>query len=120
MNSTAVHTAYISSLESQLSTCREELAAAYKVQSQNAQRLITLTDLIREKEERGKEEEGEKRVLRAELERLARKAEEARELKKDQERNIQVFILLFIIIYSLFSVILMFSVTSISKTTSLR
>jgi chromosome segregation ATPase len=65
------------------------LAQAYKEHSQNAQRLISLNDTIRDREERAKEEETERRVLRLELERLGRKAEEAREVKKEHERAIQ-------------------------------
>ncbi|GAA98839.1 uncharacterized protein L969DRAFT_51222 [Mixia osmundae IAM 14324] len=85
----AISKAYTASLENQIATLREELSSLYKIQSQNAQRLLTLTENLREKEDTGKEAEERVRTLKADGDRLKRKAEEARGVTKEREKNIQ-------------------------------
>ena len=51
LTSAAVRNAYIASLESQISSLRDEMAAVYKTQGQNAQRLLAMNETLREKEE---------------------------------------------------------------------
>ena len=82
--------AYVTSLELQISTIRDEITAAYKTQSQNAQRLLVLTETLREGEERSRDEGEQLRGLRSEVDRLSRKVEEAREVKKEKEKAIEV------------------------------
>lgn len=49
--SNRVRAAYVASLESQITSLREELASIYKTQGQNAQRLLSMNEALREKEE---------------------------------------------------------------------
>ncbi|KAF8599214.1 hypothetical protein BDV93DRAFT_316067 [Ceratobasidium sp. AG-I] len=46
-----VRIAYIASLESQVTSLRDELATSYKTQGHNAQRLLSMNETLREKEE---------------------------------------------------------------------
>ncbi|KAH8916278.1 autophagy protein 16 [Atractiella rhizophila] len=62
--------ALIVDLEAQLKKMRDELSESYKVQGQNAQRLLVMNESLRTTEERSREQEDELRAVRAELERL--------------------------------------------------
>ncbi|KAH9982263.1 ATG16-domain-containing protein [Lactifluus volemus] len=66
-----VRQAYITSLESQISSLRDELATVYKTQGQNAQRLLAMNETLREKEE----------VARIESEALRKAREDISHLK---------------------------------------
>jgi len=84
-----VRAAYVGTLETQIQTLRDELAAVYKTQSQNAQRLLVLTETLRESDDRARVEGEELRTLRLEVEKLSRKAEDAQALKREKERTIE-------------------------------
>ncbi|GAA5965678.1 hypothetical protein JCM3765_000925 [Sporobolomyces pararoseus] len=86
----SVRLALIQSLESELSTLRQELSEQYKLQSLNAQRLLSLTDQLREAEERGREEREELRSLRHEVEGLRDKQRTFREIVADKEKQIVI------------------------------
>lgn len=55
---------------------KEELSELYKTQGRNAQRLLTLTDQLRERDERNRENEEELRGLREENMKFQRRKEE--------------------------------------------
>lgn len=86
----AIRQSYITSLESQLSTTRDELASVYKTQSQNAQRLLLLNEQMREKEEAGKGEAIELRSLRDERERMVRRERDLRDVAGEKDKVIEV------------------------------
>ncbi|GAA5833743.1 hypothetical protein JCM3766R1_000085 [Sporobolomyces carnicolor] len=86
----SVRLALIQSLESELSTLRQELSEQYKLQSLNAQRLLALTDQLREAEERGRGEREELRGLRHEVEGLRDKQRSFREIVADKEKQIVI------------------------------
>ncbi|GAA5997961.1 hypothetical protein JCM5350_008276 [Sporobolomyces pararoseus] len=86
----SVRLALIQSLESELSNLRQELSEQYKLQSLNAQRLLSLTDQLREAEERGREEREELRSLRHEVEGLRDKQRTFREIVADKEKQIVI------------------------------
>lgn len=86
----AIRQSYITSLESQLSTTRDELASVYKTQSQNAQRLLVLNEQMREKEEAGKGEAIELRSLRDERERMMRRERDLRDAAGEKDKVIEV------------------------------
>lgn len=67
-----------------------ELSEQYKIQSSNAQRLLALTDNLREVEERGRDERDELRKLRTEVEGLREKARWHREVVEEKERQLIV------------------------------
>jgi len=82
--------ALIQSLESELSTLRQDLSEQYKLQSHNAQRLLSLTDQLRDAEERGREEREELRSLRHEVEGLREKQRGFRDIVADKEKQLLV------------------------------
>ncbi|BGP01972.1 hypothetical protein RTG_02298 [Rhodotorula toruloides ATCC 204091] len=86
----AVHSALISSLESQLAQTRTDLSEQYKVQSLNAQRLLSLTDSLREAEERGRDERDELARLRTEVAALREKDGWYKDMVKEKERQLVI------------------------------
>ncbi|ORY54592.1 autophagy-related protein 16, partial [Leucosporidium creatinivorum] len=84
----AVQSAFITSLEAQLAQTRADLSEQYKIQSTNAQRLLVLTDNLRDAEERGREERDELRRLRNEVEGLRERAKWHQEIVTEKERQI--------------------------------
>ncbi|PWN37426.1 autophagy protein 16 [Meira miltonrushii] len=87
---TAVKQAYITSLEGQLQSMRDELATLYKTQSQNAQRLLVLNEQIRNKDEREREQTDESRKTTDEMVRLKRKEEDLRGVVGEKDKMIQL------------------------------
>lgn len=90
ISSSSVARAYTASLESQLSTLRDELATVYKTQGQNAQRLLVMNEALREREERSRAEVEETRLLRVEAARLRERVASHAEVMREKERNVQV------------------------------
>jgi len=86
----AVQTAYISSLESQISSLRDEMAAVYKTQGQNAQRLLSMNETLREKEELARIEAEALRKARDEIAILRRKVEQHDEIMLEKDRGVQI------------------------------
>jgi len=86
----SVARAYTASLESQLSTLRDELATVYKTQGQNAQRLLVMNEALREREERSRAEVEETRLLRVEAARLRERVASHAEVMREKERNVQI------------------------------
>ncbi|OAV88348.1 hypothetical protein PTTG_01976 [Puccinia triticina 1-1 BBBD Race 1] len=86
----SVSRAYTASLESQLSTLRDELATVYKTQGQNAQRLLVMNEALREREERSRAEVDETRLLRVEAARLRERVASHAEVMREKERNVQI------------------------------
>lgn len=82
--------AYITSLESQISSLRDELATVYKTQGQNAQRLLAMTETLREKEEFSRIESESVRKAREEIVSLRRKVDQHNELMSEKDRTAQV------------------------------
>jgi autophagy-related protein 16-1 len=85
-----VKAAYITSLESQISSLRDELATVYKTQGQNAQRLLAMTETLREKEEMSRVESENLRKARDEIHVLRKKVEQHNELMSEKDRTHQV------------------------------
>ncbi|TFK57413.1 ATG16-domain-containing protein [Heliocybe sulcata] len=85
-----VKAAYIASLESQISSLRDELATVYKTQGQNAQRLLAMTETLREKEEMSRLDAEDLRKTRDELAVLRRKVDQHSELMAEKERTVEV------------------------------
>ena len=88
--SNPVRAAYITSLESQISSLRDELATVYKTQGQNAQRLLAMTETLREKEEMSRIESENLRKCREEIVVLRRKVDQHNELMTEKDRTAQV------------------------------
>jgi len=86
----AVQAAYIASLESQISSLRDEMAAVYKTQGQNAQRLLSMNETLREKEEMTRVETENLRHAREELSLPRRKVEQHDEIMLEKDRGVQV------------------------------
>jgi len=86
----AVQAAYITSLESQISSLRDEMAAVYKTQGQNAQRLLSMNETLREKEEMNRIESENLRKAREELAILRKKVEQHDEIMLEKDRGVQV------------------------------
>ncbi|CAH7666445.1 autophagy-related protein 16 [Phakopsora pachyrhizi] len=86
----SVAKAYTASLESQLTSLRDELASVYKTQGQNAQRLLVMNEALREREERSRGEEEELRLLRVEVARLRERVTNHAEVMREKERNVQI------------------------------
>ena len=82
--------AYITSLESQISSLRDELATVYKTQGQNAQRLLAMTETLREKEELSRIESENLRKCKEEISVLRRKVDQHNELMSEKDRTAQV------------------------------
>ncbi|TEB39161.1 autophagy protein 16 [Coprinellus micaceus] len=85
-----VQTAYIASLESQISSLRDELATVYKTQSQNSQRLLSMNETLREKEEAIRIEVENLRKANDELTVLRRKVDQHSELMSEKDRTVQI------------------------------
>jgi len=85
-----VRAAYITSLESQISSLRDELATVYKTQGQNAQRLLAMTETLREKEEMSRMESENLRKTRDEVATLRRKVDQHNELMAEKDRTAQI------------------------------
>jgi len=85
-----VQTAYIASLESQISSLRDELATVYKTQSQNSQRLLSMNETLREKEEAIRIESEALRRANDELSILRRKVDQHNEVMQEKDRTVQV------------------------------
>lgn len=88
--SNPVRAAYMASLESQISSLRDELASVYKTQGQNAQRLLAMNETLREKEELSRIESENLRKAREEIDRLRRKVDQHNELMTEKDRTAQV------------------------------
>ncbi|KAJ3775111.1 ATG16-domain-containing protein [Lentinula raphanica] len=85
-----VRAAYITSLESQISSMRDELAGVYKTQGQNTQRLLAMTETLREKEELSRVDAEALRKSKDELMILRRKVEQHNELMTEKDRTVQI------------------------------
>lgn len=85
-----VQTAYIVTLEQQLSTLRDEVAALYKTQGQNAQRLLLMSESHREKEEEARRQSELLAQLQLEHEKLKRQAQDLSHAVGEKDRGIQV------------------------------
>ncbi|TFY59440.1 hypothetical protein EVJ58_g5771 [Rhodofomes roseus] len=88
--SNPVRAAYITSLESQISSLRDELATVYKTQGQNAQRLLAMNETLREKEELSRIDSEDLRKARDEIAALRKKVEQHSELMAEKDRTAQV------------------------------
>lgn len=88
--SNPVRAAYTASLESQVSSLRDEMAALYKTQGQNAQRLLAMNETLREKEEALRIESENVRRLTEEFNSLRVKVSQHNELMSEKDRTMQV------------------------------
>ena len=86
----AVKLAYAASVESQLKTARNELSTLYKTQAQNAQRLISLNEQMRDKDDRERDTSEEMRRLQDEVARIKRKEGDLRGVVGEKDTMIQV------------------------------
>ncbi|CAK5280124.1 unnamed protein product [Mycena citricolor] len=82
--------AYMASLESQISSLGDELAALYKTQGQNAQRLLAMNETLREKEELSRVDSENLRKTRDEVVVLRRKIEQHSEFMAEKDRTVQI------------------------------
>lgn len=80
----------MASLESQISSLRDELATVYKTQSQNTQRLLSMNETLREKEESSRIDTENLRKTREEIAGLRKKVEQHNELMAEKDRTAQV------------------------------
>ncbi|KAL0950908.1 hypothetical protein HGRIS_007667 [Hohenbuehelia grisea] len=85
-----VRAAYIASLESQISSLRDELATVYKTQGQNAQRLLSMNETLREKEELARIDSENLRKTREDVVSLRRKVDQHNELMAEKDRTVQI------------------------------
>ena len=85
-----VQAAYITSLEQQLATLREEIATLYKTQGQNAQRLLLMSESHREKEEEARRQSELLAQLQLDHEKLRRQAEDLGHAVGEKDRGIQI------------------------------
>ncbi|KAG6911805.1 hypothetical protein DXG01_000052 [Tephrocybe rancida] len=85
-----VRAAYMQSLESQISSLRDELATVYKTQGQNAQRLLSMNETLREKEEMSRIDSEGLRKSKDEITILKRKVDQHAELMAEKDRTIQI------------------------------
>ncbi|KAG6897326.1 hypothetical protein C0992_002384 [Termitomyces sp. T32_za158] len=88
--SNPVRAAYIQSLESQISSLRDELATVYKTQGQNAQRLLAMNETLREKEEVSRIDSESLRKSKEEITVLKRKVDQHAEIMAEKDRTIQI------------------------------
>jgi len=84
-----VRTAYIQSLESEISHLRDEMSAVYKTQGQNAQRLLAINETLREREDSARADTESLRQAREEVAQLRRKVEQHSEQMAEKDRVIQ-------------------------------
>lgn len=89
-HSNPVRAAYLASLETQISSLRDELANLYKTQGQNAQRLLSMNETLREKEELTRIDSENLRKARDEIAALRRKVDQHAELMAEKDRTVQV------------------------------
>lgn len=80
----------MASLESQISSLRDELATVYKTQGQNAQRLLSMNETLREKEELSRIDSENLRKTREDLAVFKRKVDQHAELMAEKDRTLQV------------------------------
>ena len=80
----------MASLESQISSLRDELATVYKTQGQNAQRLLSMNETLREKEELSRIDSESLRKSKDEITSLKRKVDQHSELMAEKDRTVQV------------------------------
>lgn len=80
----------MASLESQISSLRDELATVYKTQGQNAQRLLSMNETLREKEELSRIDSENLRKTREDLAVFKRKVDQHAELMTEKDRTLQV------------------------------
>ncbi|GLB36361.1 putative autophagy protein 16 (ATG16) [Lyophyllum shimeji] len=85
-----VRAAYMASLESQISSLRDELATVYKTQGQNAQRLLAMNETLREKEEMSRIDAENHRKAREEIAVLKRKVDQHAEVMAEKDRTVQI------------------------------
>lgn len=85
-----VRAAYLASLESQISSLRDELATVYKTQGQNAQRLLAMNETLREKEELTRIDNESLRKAKDELAALRRKVNQHAEVMQEKDRTVQI------------------------------
>lgn len=90
MCSNPVRAAYTTSLETQISSLRDELANLYKTQGQNAQRLLSMNETLREKEEISRIDSENLRKAKEETALLRRKVDQHSELMAEKDRTVQV------------------------------
>ena len=91
--SNPVRAAYTTSLETQISSLRDELANLYKTQGQNAQRLLSMNETLREKEELSRIDAENFRKAGEEITVLRKKVEQHGELMTEKDRTVQVRLL---------------------------
>jgi autophagy-related protein 16 len=89
-HSNPVRVAYVASLETQISSLRDELANLYKTQGQNAQRLLSMNETLREKEELSRIDSENLRKVKDEIAALRVKVGQHAELMVEKDRTIQV------------------------------
>jgi hypothetical protein len=89
-SSLAVKQAYFSSVEAQLKAARDELSTLYKTQSQNAQKLVSLNEQMREKDDRERDTSEDTRRLNEEMIRVKRKEGDLRSVVDEKDKMIQV------------------------------
>ena len=77
---------------------RDELANLYKTQGQNAQRLLSMNETLREKEELSRIDSENLRKLRDEVASLRRKVDQHAELMAEKDRTVQVKTIFFILV----------------------
>ncbi|KIM67111.1 hypothetical protein SCLCIDRAFT_1210590 [Scleroderma citrinum Foug A] len=85
-----VRAAYTASLESQISSLRDELASVYKTQGQNAQRLLAMNETLREKEELSRIDAENLRKARDDIAHLRRRVDQHSEIMTEKDRTAQV------------------------------
>jgi len=85
-----VRAAYTTSLETQISSLRDELANLYKTQGQNAQRLLSMNETLREKEELSRIDAESFRKAKEEITVLRKKVEQHAELMGEKDRTVQI------------------------------
>jgi autophagy-related protein 16 len=90
LDSNPVRAAYMASLESQISSLRDELATVYKTQGQNAQRLLSMNETLREKEELARIDSENYRKTKDEIASLKRKVDQHAELMAEKDRTVQI------------------------------
>lgn len=90
ISSNPVRTAYIQSLESQVSALRDEMAVVYKTQGQNAQRLLAMNETLREREDIARMDGENLRIAREEIAALRRRVDQHAEQMAEKDRSFQV------------------------------
>lgn len=95
-SSNPVRAAYVASLETQISSLRDELANLYKTQGQNAQRLLSMNETLREKEESSRIDSESLRKAKDEIATLRRKVDQHAELMAEKDRTVQVLYMIYL------------------------